>query len=468
MPYPPDGVLYAEGSLRIRGTIGQVSGAGAQPVNLTVVSGGSIYIDGPLVKSSPASHLALLAHDYVCLNPTQFTSVRPYEDVTLQPDAPGANSFHYEVPQNKDLDLVFTSSAPIQAKGMLLNLQQTAGFSDNSSTTSVSMYVNGLDAGHRYDFSAEKPAGTLTDGSRFGSQGAATGGGGSPYMFQFFPPPADPAWWLNSWNVSNFQSSPASTVNYERKSFWIPTSMLHTGPGETNVFRFHVDPTPNGQPWWLAGASLIPWHEALKVEVDATIYAENGSWFVVPTPWANNDPQDSRDIYRVGDRNSGRAPGIRDNGTFPADSDDYPFYREPLNVQVTVRGSITEAATPDGSAKSQWIKKMTMGFLDPQTGKPVGAELNLPSWYQPNINYVYDSDVRDWVRTRNVVTGEEIVAYTGPNDPSVPMPPGAVRLDAVRQAAIQRNQNIVTLPILPRLPTSGTLFRGRPGGGGPL
>jgi hypothetical protein len=460
MPYPQDGVLYTEGSLRIKGTIGQLTSGGAQPVNLTVVSGGSIYIEGNLVKASPASHLALLAHDYVCLNPTQFSTVRPYEDVTIQPDSPGANTFHYEVPQNKDLDVVFTSSAPLTSTGMLLNLQHSAGFSDNSSTTSVTMYVNGLDPGHRYDFNAEKPSGSVTAGSRFGAAGGAvTGGGGSPYQFQFFPPPSAPDWWLSSWAVSNFQSSPTSTVNYERKSFWIPAGLLHTGAGAQNVFRFHVDPTPDGQPWWLAGASLIPWHEPLDIEVEATIYAENGSWFVVPMPWANDNPLDRRELFMSGDPTSSRAPGTRAYGTFPADSDDYPFYREPLNMGVTVRGSITEGTTAEGTSKAQWIKRMTMGFIDPQTGKPVGQLLKLPGWYQPNINYVYDQGVRDWVRTRNVVTGEELVAYVGP--PSQ-QPQGAVRLDTIRAAAMQQSQNIVTLPVLPRLPTSGTLFRGRP------
>src|SRR5207244_5047898 len=122
-----------------------------------------------------------------------------YEDVTIEPDGAGAKSFHYAVPQDKDLDLIFTSSAPITGAGMLLNLQHTAGYSDNSSNTSVSLYVNGLDPGHRYDFKAPAvkpnypPAG-----------GQATGG--SPYLFQFFPPPTDPNWWLSSWSVTTLQS----------------------------------------------------------------------------------------------------------------------------------------------------------------------------------------------------------------------------------------------------------------------
>jgi hypothetical protein len=459
MPYPPDGVLYAEGSLRIRGTIGrnplpalgEPASASLMPVQLTVVSGGSIYIEGSILKAHPASRLALLARDYVCLNPTQFAAVRPYEDVTIEPDGAGSRSFHYSVPQEKDLDLIFSSSAPIEGQGMLLNLQHTAGFSDNSSNTSVSMYVNGLDVNHRYDFQANAVKPSFPPG---GGQAV----GGNPYQFQFFPPPTDPLWWKNSWGVTNFQSSSASTVNYERKSFWIPKDLLRTGAGEENRFRFHVDSTPNGQPWWLAGASLIPYHKPLDVEVEAVIYAQNGSWFVVPTTWFNDNPLDSRQLFRSGDSSTSRSAGSRAYGTFPADSDDFPFFREPLNVQVTVRGSITEGTTVDGSVRSQWVKKMTMEYTDPQSKQEVRQILGLPDWYQPNLRYVYDQDLRDWVRYRNVVTGIEGIAYTGPVNAN----PTAARLTAIQNTAMQNGQNIVTLPILPRLPTSGTLFRGRP------
>ena len=85
------------------------------------------------------------------------------------------------------------------------------------------------------------------------------------------------------------------------------------------------------------------------------------------------------------------------------------------------------------------------------------------SWYLPKIEYVYDQDLHDYVRYRNVVTGIEGIAYTGP--PTVTgtgAQPVAPRLDAVRADAMRTGSNIVTLPILPRLPTSGTLFRGRP------
>jgi hypothetical protein len=188
------------------------------------------------------------------------------------------------------------------------------------------------------------------------------------------------------------------------------------------------------------------------------IYAQNGSWFVVPQPWFNENALDSRELFRSGDSSSSRPGGTRAYGTFPADTDDYPFYREPLNVQVTVRGSVSEGKSADGAVRAQWVKRMTMDYIDPTTSQSVPRILNVPDWFRPQLRYVYDQDLRDWVRYRNVVTGREGVAYVGPNMGSPPGP----RLEAVRQQAMAAGQNIVTLPILPRLPTSGTLFRGRP------
>ena len=83
MPYPANGVIFAEGNVRIKGTLPQ----GKQ---LTVVSEGTIYVEGNILKcpftgasstgylqtcaeGSPRnSAISLLAQNYVCVNTTQF------------------------------------------------------------------------------------------------------------------------------------------------------------------------------------------------------------------------------------------------------------------------------------------------------------------------------------------------------------------------------------------------------------
>lgn len=100
-PYPSNGLIYSPGNLRILGMIGD--DVTPQDYNLTIVSGGTIYIEGNLIKGTDNSSLALLAKDWVALNPThKFTGGKVTEmeseyydstggdiDWSFRPDAPG-------------------------------------------------------------------------------------------------------------------------------------------------------------------------------------------------------------------------------------------------------------------------------------------------------------------------------------------------------------------------------------------
>jgi len=85
-PLPPtvpngNGVIYSPGNIRILGIID----SDTTPRNLTIVSGGTIYIEGNIIKEKDSSSLALLAKDWVALNPTHkftggyFTGTLGYE-----------------------------------------------------------------------------------------------------------------------------------------------------------------------------------------------------------------------------------------------------------------------------------------------------------------------------------------------------------------------------------------------------
>jgi len=99
--YPENGVILAAGNVRVKGTLplsypnttttnvwaGNIT-PGDRDYNLTIVSGGTIYLEGNILTPkdvapalfTPAydldevhnTHVALLAKDHVCLNPTQF------------------------------------------------------------------------------------------------------------------------------------------------------------------------------------------------------------------------------------------------------------------------------------------------------------------------------------------------------------------------------------------------------------
>jgi hypothetical protein len=435
--YPDNGILYTEGSVRVRGRVG----AEGQGRTLQVVSGGTIYIEGNLLKGDATSRLALLAKDYVTLNPTKLTAVIPGDDVQVEADQTGTDvrSFHYSVPQNGYIDLQMANSAPLPTNGgLLLSLQHSAGFEDSSSRTDLALYVNGLAQASRYDFAGFPPP---------YPPAATTNQTVTPYQFFFFPPSAQALW-----NQSNAQSIQGSSVNYERKAFYIPTSQLNPRANDVNNFRIHVEPTSGGQPYWLSRVVAVPYQQALESRIEAVMYAQNGSWFVIPSPWFNEDPRDTRELFAKGDAVSGRAAGERGPNTWPRTTEDYPFYHEPPNIKILVRGAISENMPVAATERVQWVKKL---FVDK------AANGITTSWYEPSISYEYDDDFRKWVRYRNVVTGQEGIAYLAPDTPAGVT--NALRLSTIQQAALAAGQNILTLPLFPRLPTGGLIYHGTPG-----
>jgi hypothetical protein len=74
--------------------------------------------------------------------------------------------------------------------------------------------------------------------------------------------------------------------------------------------------------------------DPLPVEIDALIYAQNGSWFILPGRWFNDDA----DEY-------GKALA------------EYPGYHEPLNMKITVNGAISENMPADLGSVADWTSK---------------------------------------------------------------------------------------------------------------
>jgi hypothetical protein len=74
----------------------------------------------------------------------------------------------------------------------------------------------------------------------------------------------------------------------------------------------------------------------LPVEIDALIYAQNGSWFVIPGRWFNEDPDE-----------------------FGADptTQPYPGYHEPLNISIHIYGAISENMPAELGSVADWTSK---------------------------------------------------------------------------------------------------------------
>ena len=141
----------------------------------------------------------------------------------------------------------------------------------------------------------------------------------------------------------------------------------------------------------LSRAAIIP----ADVRIEAAIYAEDGSFFVIPGPWFNPNPNDRRDTYAgLGATPAERATARQETyGSFtPA-----PFYGEPIDVKVTIVGAVSENMPPPMSQQAEWLKKWgwipreigATGQLIPGSHVPSGFDLATDR-YVPNLTIEYD------------------------------------------------------------------------------
>ncbi len=131
----------------------------------------------------------------------------------------------------------------------------------------------------------------------------------------------------------------------------------HGNPTDTSTWSWIVHPSELG--YVLGPMAVTPPRGSLPmpVRIDALVYAETGSWFVLPGPWFNENPADL-DPNKVGAANV-----LADIQKNPQNYPAAPIYHEPLNMQIWVCGAITEnmPALPGDVANwtSKWAGQLT-------------------------------------------------------------------------------------------------------------
>lgn len=382
-----NGIIFLEGNVRIRGVIPAISrGLAVQGIQLTVVSLGTGYIEGSIVKGAPTSSLALLCKDNVALNTSQLTGsslsntlqvVRDNNDPTsparLRVDA-GHNfdanvQFPLDPATGQPFVTSYTFNNPNSLGGNPINtsifVAEAADFDRNAF---FNLLINPGPAGNpEYLFENVNPP-----------NGAS----------QFFPPgPPIPTYGLVD---PAFQVLPV----YEKRSFQLfPVTGSYTllGGGVTNTLSFKTDNTisvPGKGDYFLSRAFVQP----LDVRIEASVYAQEGSFFVIPGEWANPNPNDRRDSFT----------SASDRFEAYQASPEYPFYAEPIDVRITVIGSISENFPPTMADQSAWLRHW--GWIPAQFGAsgkyvpdqhfPRQAGSNQPDFsnskYVPNLYLNYD------------------------------------------------------------------------------
>ncbi len=152
----------------------------------------------------------------------------------------------------------------------------------------------------------------------------------------------------------------------------------------------------------------------MDVRIEAILYAQEGSFFVLPGNWFNPN---SADLW---DPTTSRSAQSRPGGVDPR----FPFYGDALDVRVIIDGAVGENITAESSDVGAWMAKW--GQI-PETYGSSGISTHHPD---DGLTMLYDDHV-GW-------------PYSNlGSSPAVP---------------IRTDDYCRTLPITPKLPVSNSLI----------
>lgn len=469
-----NGVAYFEGDVRVRGVI-------PTDHQLTIVSMGSVYVEGSITKgvideltglpiNRPSrSTLMLSARDYVCLNPTMFFGPAAGENVDEKnenavPDVP--NPFELKL---EDPDLVLESQ-------FLLDPSTPASLGGNPVNPATWLpYANHyVAAGSNVNLPANMLVSSSADdnGPAFVSldvlpNSYALNGTWNSYLFprdltfgpqvrrfnaaaEFFTGVTnipvyglgDPT--LNSYPKFETVEFPivTSQFNFNQRKL-VPTNgalgTFEAAVQDPTLFRVRMNGIGRTPMKNFVGAhTAIAPHE---IRIEAAMFAEEGSFFVIPGSWFNTSSQDTRRNWL--DRSgTGLYPGMTDDqanerrfelfGHTPS----VPFFNEPLDVKISIVGAVSENMPAPISAQAEWLKKW--GWIPRQLGS---TGLRIPVSHTSGLNTNLVPAIPNLT-----LTYDPVLAASGVWDPvsSSTLP-------------IRTDEYGWSLPPMPRLPVSPTL-----------
>jgi hypothetical protein len=322
-----DIVIYAEGNVRVRGILSPNEGADNTthakyvPRHITIVSNGTSYIEGNLLKGTLDSSISVLAHDYVCINTTQFLAGANVENI--------ANGFQYPKVTNMNapyfLDLNETDTLLQEFNFGLTGTDTPASSYPRSS---LALYMSAEPGG---------PGSATANVDILNSAGTSI----------FNTPLSQPFTTLTHLTVDLSANNPQ--VN----------SPLLAGAVGTDLFHLSVAKSPGAgddpsaqQDVNLERVAVLP----MDIRIEAVLYAQTRSFFVIPGDWFNTSSDDSLDKYISGVSR----PDQRDP-TLPLDQKNatarFPLYGQPIDLKITIDGTVSEAQPADVAVQTAWMLK---------------------------------------------------------------------------------------------------------------
>lgn len=428
---PFNGVIFCEGDVRVKGVI-------PADVHLTIVSMGTIYIDGSITKGvvkdgvlldrQSRSSLMLMAKEHVALNTTQFFSIDSNQGPLTLTKINDQSAFELSQPdQNLNLSaqmlLESSSNNPQDWKPYALEYQTYQALSEESSEKIIPwmLFKHGpSNPGPTYIYLGIAPENNAEKNLGW-------------YLFfeenNFVGPSPQSLWGMQQFKNDAFSLYPSelgAVYQPENLLFQAQSSERSAGYafGTSGPTKFQIrlgypvtSQTKPVQNYALARMAIVP-HD---IRIEASIYAEEGSFFVIPGTWWNENPSDNRTSFDQ-KRESFKTQNAKDPlkeasgwrlktfGSVP----ETPFYHEPLNIRIMLVGSISENRPAPMSYQAEWQRKWgwmpgTIGATGkklPKQHVPKGYVLDQNSDLVPNLMLVYDPILYQfktsdgtWIRT---------------------------------------------------------------------
>lgn len=391
--YPdyPRQVIFAEGNIRVKGVLPAADREPTAPYrlvrdyNLTVVSNATIYIDGQILSPQDVrgrrvdindsasgvldeddTAVALLARDYVCLNPTQLVPQMTSGLVAAAADDLAATD------QGQHWELDADTGGQVYSRWMFgpdpvgagvahvyLTAQQTAAAPGPTGVGLSCDWINNTTGAHNvtsYNFGNPVDPYTFI----FAPQGALLWGSvpaPTPYCSTAIAPD-----WAPPANVGPYAAYVDPVVP------WNITGRISGAVGVTNAVALSQrDPqlgTPATEYWvrkWkieeleeysVGGNTIERPRGAINARINALIYAQRGSWFVIPGAYFDEN------AYTV---------DFDGDGDIDGDDSLWAARMRRYNYRITVAGCITEDHTAAIDDAQDWHNKWAFPIYDTTT-----------------------------------------------------------------------------------------------------
>jgi len=343
-----DALIYAEGNVRVHGIVSP----DGKPRHITIVTNGTAYIDGSVLKGTPDSSITILAHDYVCVNTTQFLAgPQPDENAALLP----TGTTGYAITTGSVLTQELNFALPDPDKTVATTYPNTvtalyiAGEPDPGTPGSAQANFNIIDAFRGHVVHSQNFAGL----SHLTFDLAAFGPGPTP----------SGALGMKQTDLGQLQ------VSLDRGA--------EGSAAEANFL--------------LQRAAVLP----ADIRIEAVLYAQTRSFFVIPGPSFNSDTSDTLDKFAAGD--------TRTSLTDPNHLTDprFPLFGQPIDMKIVVDGAVSESRPADINAQTAWM--LRWGWIPQFHGSMIGlsgspaaemaghpGRIGLQLIYNPQAGYPYN------------------------------------------------------------------------------